>query len=424
MIESEPAEKQWQSILALVLSALGIALSVIEAFSVIVLGLFSGVLDFEGRLATMPMGFLAWSFILSALLLMPVLILSIRQLQGKEIPEWLDTCRPAVGKAAMWVILAWPILAFLGWWISGLPQVGGYVLGLISILVTGLPVLWIYTISQRRLSTGSQTRKWRLFGFSFMVMPSVIIFVEMIALAGIAAIIGVVYLYRSSIDPAIANELNFMLTKLSMTSDMESMILLLKPYLLRPSIIFLFLSIFSGVIPLVEETLKPVALWALAGKELTPREGFVNGLICGAAFALMENLLYFSSAMTPDDWLTGAVIRSTTGILHMLGSGLIGWGLAKMWREGKWGFLARNLVAAIVFHGLWNALAIFAGVGPILVFGVDTTLWQNLLFYLPLIFVLLLAFIVLMLINRHFRKTQIRSTETDYLLEGNPDIYE
>ena len=37
MLQPEPAEKQWQTLLALVLSALGIALSLVEAVSVIVM---------------------------------------------------------------------------------------------------------------------------------------------------------------------------------------------------------------------------------------------------------------------------------------------------------------------------------------------------------------------------------------------------
>jgi hypothetical protein len=134
----------------------------------------------------------------------------------------------------------------------------------------------------------------------------------------------------------------------------------------------------------------------------------------------MENLMFFASVMTPDEWLFGAFTRSTTGVLHMLGSGLVGWGLARAWQDGKWGVLGRNLLLAITFHGLWNAFALLGGVGPLLVFGEDATVWQNLLFYIPLILILLLAFISLLLINRHFRKGQINLIDTGVELVEEP----
>jgi hypothetical protein len=421
MTQYDPAEKQWQTILALVLSALGMALSLFEAISVIVVGLLPSNPDSANIITTMPAGFLVWSFILSALLLLPVFLLSIYRLQGKAIPKWLDMSRPGIGKAALFVILAWPVVTLLGWWIEGATQTSGYLIGYINIFVTGLPVLWIYTISQWKISSGTQARKWRIFGFSFMVMPTVIILAEVIALLGIAAIVGLVYLYRSSIDPSLAQEFQSIVTQVSLQGDMDAIILLLKPYLLRPTVIFLIFAIFSGVIPVIEETLKPMALWALAGKELHPRDGFVGGLITGAAFALMENLMFFSSVMSADEWLIGATTRATTGVLHMLGSGLVGWGLVKAWQEGKWAALGRNLILAITFHGLWNGLALFAGIAPLLIYGTEATHWQNILFYLPLIFVLILAFITLMLINRHFRK-QESVVDEEIVVEGNPSL--
>ena len=207
MLQPEPAEKQWQTLLALVLSALGIALSLVEAVSVIVMGLLPSGAGSADVLSTVPVGYLAWSFILSSVLLLPVFLLSLYRLRGKAAPKWLDTDRSVLGKAALLVILAWPVVTLLGWWIEGFPQVAGYLLGLINIFVTGLPILWIYMISQWKLSSFTQEQKWRIFGFSFMVMPTAIIFAEIIALVGIAALVGLIYLYRSSSDPRIASKI-------------------------------------------------------------------------------------------------------------------------------------------------------------------------------------------------------------------------
>jgi len=158
--------------------------------------------------------------------------------------------------------------------------------------------------------------------------------------------------------------------------------------------------------PMIEEILKPIALWALAGRKITPREGFVGGLLCGAGFALMENVLYFSMVISAEDWLFTAIGRAGTGVLHMLASGLVGWGLAKVWQEGKWIVLAWTTLAAIIFHGLWNALALVAGVAPLYVYGAEPTFGQTILFYAPLILLLILASIALYLLNHHFQRQQ------------------
>ena len=61
---------------------------------------------------------------------------------------------------------------------------------------------------------------------------------------------------------------------------------------------------------------------------------------------------------------------------------------------------------AIVFHGVWNGMAIGAGIAPILIYGSDPTLGQQLLFYVPFIVWLVVGCILLALINRHLQKQQ------------------
>ncbi len=82
-----------------------------------------------------------------------------------------------------------------------------------------------------------------------------------------------------------------------------------------------------------------------------------------------------------------------------------GWHVA--WRKGKWPFLALMVVLAVFTHGLWNALALVAGLGSELVIGVELNLGQQILNYLPLLFLLLVQLLVLLLINRRLRKVQV-----------------
>ncbi len=229
---------------------------------------------------------------------------------------------------------------------------------------------------------------------------------EILALIGFGLVIVLWIIFRASTNPALLQDLNLLAGQLSNVQDLEITFQLLKPFLVRPVVIFILLATMSAIVPLIEELLKPLAIWSLAGKNLTDREGFVAGLLCGAGFALMENLLYFTGVSFAQDWIFMVIARAGTGVLHMLGSGLIGLGLARAWRRGKWAFMALMVVCAVGFHGVWNALAIGAGLAPLLIYGNNPTLGQQLLFYIPLILWLLLGGFGLAVINRHLRKHQ------------------
>jgi RsiW-degrading membrane proteinase PrsW (M82 family) len=146
-----------------------------------------------------------------------------------------------------------------------------------------------------------------------------------------------------------------------------------------------------------------VALWTLAGRKLTPQEGFVGGLLCGAGFALMENVFYFTTVLMAEDWLFMAIGRAGTGVLHMLASGLVGWGLAKAWQDGKWALLGFTTLGAFGLHGLWNVLALVSGMAPLLILDSEPSLRQTLLYHSPVVLLLVVSVLWLAIINRHLR---------------------
>lgn len=406
MAVTHAPEKSWKTILTLAFSALGIIYFLIQALGIGVLWLISLLDPQTGMAENVSNSLLVWSSLLAGVLLVPVLLQSIYQLRGRGLPTWLDTIRPAYGKFALWVILAWPLAILSGWFVAGRPNVAVFLLGLFNILVAGIPVLWIFTLSQRKLDAGSQTRKWRIFGFSLTVTPLIITLTEILALIVFGLIAGLWMIYRAGTNPALERDLNYLVTQFSNVQDLEIILQLLQPYLMRPTVIFSLLAVMSGIIPLIEEILKPLAIWSLAGRNLTDREGFVAGLLCGAGFALTENMLYFTGVFYAQDWIFMVIARAGTGVLHMLGSGLVGMGLARIWRSGKWAFMALMTVSAVVFHGVWNALAIGAGIAPLMIYGSDPTLGQQFLFYIPLILWLVVGSIVLASINKRLQKQQ------------------
>ncbi|MBG0786754.1 MAG: PrsW family intramembrane metalloprotease [Anaerolineaceae bacterium] len=399
-------EKRWQTILALVLSALGILYFLLQALGI---GIFWFISLFDtqtGTLGNISNSLLVWASILSALLLVPSLWLSINQLRGKPAPAWLDGHQPWIKWLMLASILIWPVVIMLGGLISGKPGLAVFILGPVNILVAMIPVVWAYFLAQRKLAAGSMVRKWRIFGFSLTITPVLIVITEAIVLILAGLLVLLLITVLGSIFPAfeqiladLADQLAYMQAKGFSQDEINTI-------LSQPLVIFGVLAVISGIVPLIEELLKPIALWGLVGRDLSDQEGFVAGLLTGAGFALMENLLYFTNVITSEEWLTMAIGRAGTGVLHMFGAGLVGWGLARAWRKGKWPFLALMLVLAVLTHGLWNALALFAGLGSELFVGADSSFGQQLLYYLPLLFLLLVQILVLFLINRRFQKVQ------------------
>jgi hypothetical protein len=395
----------WRTILSLGLSGLGILFFLIQSFSLGALW-FVNYIDPQTEISrTISIGLLLWASIFLGLILVPVFLLSFYQLKGQEPPKWLDTRRPILKKISTWIILLWPLIVGIGWFVAGRPTLSAFLLGAINILVAALPILWIYTLATRDLKRGYPVAQWRIFGFSLIITPVIIIVVEIIALLILAGI-GVLYIsYRTSINPTFERDLLYLYNQISVRqADVDAVLEIIRPYIFQPSVITWGMIVFAGVVPVIEEIIKPLALWSLAGRKISPQEGFVGGLLCGAGFALIENVLYFSATITAMDWLFVALGRAGTGVLHMLASGLVGWGLAKAWRDGKWVFLIGTSISAIVLHGLWNAVSLATGVATLVSLDSEAATWQDLLYSAPTFVLLLISVVGLAWIKRYFSK--------------------
>jgi len=424
----EPLEvprKDWRNLVALGISALGILYFLVQAISLsalLLIGIFNSQIDAgENTL----IGLMVWYSIVLFVLLIPVFLFSLYDYREKPIPAWLDTRQPKVKKRLLWSILFLPVIMVIGWIVVGQPTLSVFILGFINVLVAGIPVLWMSTVAQWQLEGGSQARKWRIFGFSLTIMPVLVIFIEILVILLMAVFGGLWIVYRSSINPQLESEFMFIVNQLSLSmGDLDRTSQLLEPYILQPSVIFWGFAIFSGIIPLIEEIIKPIALWSLAGRNISPEEGFVGGLLCGAGFALMENLLYLRIVVSAEEWLIMSIGRTGTVALHMLASGLVGWGLVKTWREGKWLPLIMTTVGSFLLHGIWNAMALLSGVIPLVKGNLEVTPKQTLFYNLPLILLFFTTLISIFLINRYFRKgtiEHISKTQTSIEEEGIVD---
>jgi hypothetical protein len=144
--------------------------------------------------------------------------------------------------------------------------------------------------------------------------------------------------------------------------DPEQILNSLRPFVTNPFVIFALLSYGAVLVPLIEELIKPLGVWFLAGKDITPRQGFVYGALCGAGYALFESLAVSSNGQ---DWAFIILARAGTGVIHITTTALSGWALASAWEKNKYLQLGITYLTVVTIHGLWNGLTISAGINAI-----------------------------------------------------------
>jgi RsiW-degrading membrane proteinase PrsW (M82 family) len=121
--------------------------------------------------------------------------------------------------------------------------------------------------------------------------------------------------------------------------------------------VFLILGLIA---PLIEEIFKPMSSWFILSRPLEEFEGFSLGLISGGAFTILESAGIVIQ-MGSQDWLIAIALRTATGVLHIGLSGLVGYGLARSWRQKQFGRGLLYIIAATILHGIWNSMALLSG---------------------------------------------------------------
>lgn len=341
------------SIAQLIVSGLGIVSSLLAAGGILILGLvglFSETINQEevtSLLAT------AWISLLVAVLAAPSLVFSIQRLWNRA------PVLPKINgfRLATLSLLVWPLVLLLGGLVSRSSTLTWLLLPPLGLLAIGLPIWWLIEFSRRHIPVGSQQRGWGLVSFSMLITTPLLMFVEVLAL-----LVGIVMfaLWISS-QPQMLIRLQQLAQQLTIGQpDPEAILEMLSPYLQNPAVIIVILLVVAGLVPLIEELLKPLGLWALVGRNLTPAQGFAAGAISGGIFALIESLFYLSNPMG-DSWAELVAGRAGTGLLHITTTALLGWAMAAAWQNGSYVRLGATYLLSCALHGLWNGLSILAG---------------------------------------------------------------
>jgi RsiW-degrading membrane proteinase PrsW (M82 family) len=124
-----------------------------------------------------------------------------------------------------------------------------------------------------------------------------------------------------------------------------------------PGTVFFLLILLSVIAPIVEEGFKPLAVITMIGRIRSASEAFILGMACGIGFDVIETTAYIAQGY--QDWINIAIERSTAGLLHGLGAGMmaLGWYYITHKDALKRYHLQIGLgcmLYAILQHAIWN----------------------------------------------------------------------
>ncbi|OGN98951.1 MAG: hypothetical protein A2Z71_00730 [Chloroflexi bacterium RBG_13_50_21] len=258
------------------------------------------------------------------------------------------------------VLCVVPGALWLGGWVAQKNQFAWFLLPLLNILVNGLSAFWLVYMGIRGLNPGSPKRRWGVFASGLILSPAIILTLELLALVGFA-ILTMIWLV---LDSGTTTQLQSLIFRLqSTTPDPDAILRIVLPFLLRPGVLFIAFTFISVIVPLLEEALKPIGVWFMAGQKINPAEGFALGVLCGAGFGLFENL--GNTSVGGETWVILASTRITTLLLHCLTTGMVGWALASAWSEKRYLRLGITYAFAVVVHGLWNGMAVLSAISSL-----------------------------------------------------------
>lgn len=339
----KPAPLDWLTILQFGLGALGATLAwMLASFSLVgsmLQAAEAGEPLFSGLIDLVPSA----GIFLIGLLLLPSTFYALRRLLGRaSFPAKIP------GRLFGLAILLLPLLLVGGAWAV---QAGLSWLALLAHLLAALLVVgWLLWLALRGLQPGSAQRTWGTFGSGMVASPILAFILEAM---GLIVLILFLAIYIQ-INPALANVMSSLENATS--ANPEVLMQELAPFFNDPLVLvtaFISLSLF---VPVIEELLKPFAVYLLLRRELSEAQGFALGALSGAGYALAENLALNTQ---PESLFLVAAGRFGASAMHILTAALSGYALVRAKKQKRiWPFVG-ILALNIFIHGLWNGMVLF-----------------------------------------------------------------
>lgn len=119
-----------------------------------------------------------------------------------------------------------------------------------------------------------------------------------------------------------------------------------------------FIFIVAAVVaPLVEETVKPLAVALYIGRVRSAAEAFIMGMAAGIGFNLVETVGYIGSGY--HSWIDVALERTGTGLLHGFGAAMValGWYYLTHTKDKRFLKAFACWLYAVLQHAIWNGSA-------------------------------------------------------------------
>ena len=391
----------WLSVLQLALSAIAILGLWGIAFVMGLMGVV-GMGSVPGGQANAGFLVQAGGLFFCGILVIPSLVTAIRRLQGRPYP--LNSRSVLRLHPIIPLLLLIPVLG-IGFLASRDATAGTVLLPMLHGLAVVLPVLFLVILGVRGLPIGSPQRASGVFSAGLVLGPLLIVIAESAALIGILIIVIIVIMGK----PDMAQLVMEISTKLGgISNDPEAIMDALAGYIVNPIVLMAVITFASIIVPLIEELFKPIGVWFLARRGLTPAAGFAAGLLSGAGYAVFESIALNTAG---EDWLMVVVARIGTAVIHILTAGFSGWALASTWRDRRYLRVPLTYLGVVAVHGFWNAVTLVSAAKEIAAtseIALDAPMISVIGTIGPYILIglTILSFIVLLLMNKNLKRPQ------------------
>jgi hypothetical protein len=348
----------WPSLLILAILGIGAAVVLLISFGLgvnSIMGLFTKGSDPAGGM----IGSIAFGFEAVILLLCSWFVL--QKTIGREqagIPfkfpfagwQVIAVIGVVILSALLGGVTAFTEIAWLNW----------IILPVLTILVIVPPIWMLFGLGTNGIELGPRWRVFGILGLGMTIGPLIMIILEIVLLLGVV-IAGLIIVAIQK--PDLFQEIINLGQRIRGETDQQLILNLVAPYIANPAVIAAILGYIAVLVPMIEELLKPLAVWIFARKIESPAQGFAMGMLSGAAFALLESLN--ASGDGSANWPVIVSIRAGTSLLHMTASGLVGWGIVSAFQEKRIMRLVAAYFSAVLIHGIWNACAVGAGISTL-----------------------------------------------------------
>jgi RsiW-degrading membrane proteinase PrsW (M82 family) len=165
------------------------------------------------------------------------------------------------------------------------------------------------------------------------------------------------------------------------------------------------LVFFAGIVPFIEELIKPIGVWLFASRLDSPAQGFALGALSGAAFTLIET---FGSSAQVSEWVSLLTGRIGTSLLHITSTALMGWGITLVWKQRQYVKLFLLYLGSCLMHAAWNGTVILYSLSIIATEADSSDTFGALMpvtFGISILLVLVM-FVILTTTNRKLNKTE------------------